>query len=34
MVDCANVASIKLLESIGFSLEENKGNKRIYKMFM
>lgn len=34
MVDCANVASIKLLESIGFSLEENKGNKRIYKMLM
>lgn len=34
MVDCNNVASIKLLESIGFSLEENRGDKIVYKMII
>mgnify|MGYP002517371742 CR=1 FL=1 len=34
MVDCNNVASIKLLKSIGFSLEEDMGNKKVYKMII
>lgn len=34
MVDCNNVASIKLLESVGFSLEENIGNKKVYKFII
>lgn len=33
-VDCNNVASIKLLESVGFSLEENIGNKKVYKFII
>lgn len=33
-VDCNNVASIKLLESVGFSFEENIGNKKVYKFII
>lgn len=31
-VACDNVASVKLLESVGFSIEEEKNGRRIYKM--
>lgn len=34
MVDCNNGASIKLLESVGFSLEENRDDKKVYKIII